>query len=319
MLVLTLLSFSSSLFAISSKAWLIFNFVLSSSFHKSCSLIFVTDVLVGICSNPSNLYFQESICFILSSSLDSIFVFLAISSILLTIFSSSISSCFISFIKVFFLIISIEKFSFVFFAPSFTYISSNQSKYVLYFSIIYESIFSSLYPSNNFCFWDILLFASFCLPTIISFSFGLVSATYRTLISSETASFLAFIARAFFASVLYSICFSEFIYWGPNPKSWSSSIFSFKSLKLNCFPVPASITTGNSNPLLLWIVIILTTSSFSPIIFADFKSSLLKFILSMKLMKLYNPLKLADSYCFALSNSIFKFEILRFPFGIKLT
>ena len=201
-------SFSSSLFGISSKAWLIFNFVFSSSFHKSCSLIFVTDVLVGICSRPSNLYFQDSICFILCSSLDSIFVFLAIASILLIIFSSSISSCVISFIRVFFLIISIEKFSFVFLAPSFTYISSNQSKYVLYFSIMYESIFSSLYPSSNFCFLDILLLASFCLPTIISFSFGLVSATYRTLISSDNVSNIIWFFIACFESVSYSICLS---------------------------------------------------------------------------------------------------------------
>ena len=236
--------------------------------------------------------------------------------------SSSIFSSFFKFSNSSFLLctFTLNIFS-VFATPSFSYISSNQSKYVLYFCNKYALILLSSdgYTSKAFCFSVIFLFASFCLPTIINFSFGLVNATYKTLISSDTASLLAFIASAFLARVLNSICLSESIYCGPSPKSWSSNIFSFKSCILNCFPTPANITTGNSSPLLLWILIILTTSSFSPIIFAEVKSSLLNFILSIKLIKLNNPLKLTDSYCFALSNSIFKFDTLKFPFGIRLT
>ena len=160
----------------------------------------------------------------------------------------------------------------------------------------------------------ILLSNSFIVPVIINFSFALVSATYSTLISSDITSFFDFIFIASLVNVGYSICFSLSLYFIPNPSSWCNNIDSFKSLKLNFFPVSDKNTTGNSRPLLLWILIILITLSFSPITLAADKSPLFVFNLSIKLMKLYNPLKLAFSYCFALSNSIFRLACLSFPF-----
>ena len=194
----------------------------------------------------------------------------------------------------------------------------------MYFFISFEFIFLSSfwtasYISNNSCFCFKLFDASLLIPVIIIFSFALVRATYKIRISSDKVSLCDFILIASFAKVLYSILLSSSINFGPNPISWWNNIGSFKSLKLNPFPVPHRKTTGNSSPLLLWILIILTTSSFSPIILAEDISLLVLWTLSMKFIKLYSPLKLASSYFLAFSKSIFKFACLRAPFGIKPT
>ena len=108
------------------------------------------------------------------------------------------------------------------------------------------------------------------------------------------------------------------MYFIPIPSLLCNKIGSiFKLCILNCFPTFAKKTTGNSSPLLLCILIILITLSFSPINFADPKSPLPNLSLSINFIKLYNPLKLACSYCFALSNNALKFACLKFPFGIN--
>jgi len=73
-------------------------------------------------------------------------------------------------------------------------------------------------------------------------------------------------------------------------KKYNIKIFPFKSDILNFLPIPATITTGNSSPLLLCILIILTTFSFSPKIFALLMSPLLVFNLSTNFIKLNKPL-----------------------------
>ena len=85
------------------------------------------------------------------------------------------------------------------------------------------------------------------------------------------------------------------MYLGPNPNSECINMLLFKSVKLNQFPVPHKNTTGNSSPLLLCILIILITSSFSPNNFGAPISLLFLVTLSIKFIKLYNPLKLPFS------------------------
>ena len=53
--------------------------------------------------------------------------------------------------------------------------------------------------------------------------------------------------------------------------------------------------------------------------FADDRSALLVLTFSIKFIKLYNPLKLTFSYCFAFSNKLFRLACLNTPLGIKLT
>ena len=49
----------------------------------------------------------------------------------------------------------------------------------------------------------------------------------------------------------------------PTPREEWMRIFPFVSWVLKPFPIPAAITTGNSRPLLLWMLMMRTVSAFS--------------------------------------------------------
>ena len=193
-----------------------------------------------------------------------------------------------------------------------------QSKYDFPFNTSDGNIiFSSKDAALTQFFMD--LSKSLVAPVIISFSFALVKATYNILISSDNVSSLILFFIASLAKVLYEFLFFKLTKSGPKPSSSWNNIELLKSIKLNCFPIPQVNTIGNSRPLLLCILMILTTSSFSPRIFAlpispeDFRSLLINVI------KLNNPLKLVLSYCFARWNKIFKLACLKVPLGIAPT
>ena len=91
---------------------------------------------------------------------------------------------------------------------------------------------------------------------MISFSFALVSATYKTLISSLNTSLLIFSAMMLRCTVVILILLSVSIYFIPIPTSGSTTRPSFVSLRLNLVPSADTKHTGNSSPLLLCMLII---------------------------------------------------------------
>ena len=180
-------------------------------------------------------------------------------------------------------------------------------------------MFSLSYISSTLFLSCTYLLKSLLLPVIYSFSFALVNATYKILCSSESVSCFIFNLIASLAMLEYLIFLVVSIIVGPKPISWCSKILSFKSCILNFLWELHKNTTGNSSPLLLWILMILITSSFSPISFAEAKSPFCFFSLSINCIKLNNPLKLAFSYCLAFSNNVLRFACLIAPFGSNPT
>ena len=123
--------------------------------------------------------------------------------------------------------------------------------------------------------------ASLTDPVSISFSFALVSATYKTRSSSPWFSIPISFSRIFLINPGLRILFSVSIWSRPIPCSgWRIRRLRVSCL-LNCLPVPLTKTTGNSSPLLLWMLMIRTTSSFSLVISASPKSTSYFFNFSM--------------------------------------
>ena len=219
-----------------------FGFSTICIFFSPYFAIALTDVFPSIFVLSIYLYFHVNFLFTSSfCSLDISFITSIFFSFLL-----SFSSLVFSFSS------TILLNSIMFFSLLNRYTYSSQSKYVFDFFTKFKGIFCAPpYISSSFCLFSNAFCKSFSTPVIIIFSFALVNATYKSLISSDSSSVFDFIFIASFAIVLYSIFLSKFIYLGPNPISWSNSICSFKSCILNCLPAPLKNTIGNSNPLLL--------------------------------------------------------------------
>ena len=127
-------------------------------------------------------------------------------------------------------------------------------------------------------------------PVIMSFSFALVIATYSILISSATASILSFSEITILGMGLYLILVSISVYSAPIPSSLCKTTDAPESVLLKYPPQPDKNTTGNSSPLLLCMVIILTPSDASPLAVSSSTSFLS--IFSIYLIKSKSPLKL---------------------------
>ena len=132
--------------------------------------------------------------------------------------------------------------------------------------------------------------SSFTVPVINSFSLALVIATYRILISSLILSRIIFLETALFIIVWLFVLSLTRTTLVPIPSSLSITTSPAASLLFIFLPIPVRITTGNSRPLLLWILITRTRLSFSPSSDASPISTSNFFIRSMYLKKLNNPL-----------------------------
>ena len=107
---------------------------------------------------------------------------------------------------------------------------------------------------------------------MISFSFALVIATYRTRSSSPSISDIICQAKIFFFSVVPRSFSTGSAASAAMPNLWSASTGAEVSLVLNLWSISARITTGNSSPLDLCMVMILTELPWSEAVWASPKS-----------------------------------------------
>ena len=116
---------------------------------------------------------------------------------------------------------------------------------------------------------DILSSGFESVPVMISFSFARVSATYNTRSSSPRLSRTSSFWITFLIMLGILVLYSRLTASSPTPiPAWRATAL-LASCILNRFPIPATITTGNSRPLLLWIVITRTVSACSSSILAS--------------------------------------------------